>query len=158
MEAIMTIDVIDAKILEVLQENARISFKELSQKINLSLSAVSDRLKKMESSGIISQYTTILDPSLLGRELKAYMMINVDSSGDIEELSKVISESDEILEAYFVAGDFDYILKISTKNTNTLADLVNRIKSVKTVQRTETTITLTELKQKFSVPPIPNKL
>ena len=50
----MTIDVIDAKILEVLQENARISFKELSQKINLSLSAVSDRLKKMESSGLIS--------------------------------------------------------------------------------------------------------
>ena len=153
----MTIDVIDAKILEVLQENARISFKELSQKINLSLSAVSDRLKKMESSGIISQYTAILDPYLLGRELKAYMMINVDSSGDIDELSRVISESDEVLEAYFVAGDFDYILKIATKNTNTLADLVNRIKSVRTVQRTETTIMLTELKQKFSVPPIPNK-
>ena len=158
MEANMTIDVIDAKILEVLQENARISYSELSKRINLSLSAVSDRLKKMESSGLISQYTAILDPAAMGRELKAYMMLNVDASGDIEQLTKVINESDEILEAYFVTGDFDYMLKIATKNTATLAELVNRIKTVKSVQRTETTIMLTELKQRYSVPPIANKL
>ncbi len=153
----MTIDVIDATILEVLQENARISYSELSKRINLSLSAVSDRLKKMESSGLISQYTAILDPAALDRELKAYMMINVDNSGSMDELTKVIESSDEILEANFVAGDFDYILKIATKNTATLAELVNRIKAVRSVQRTETTIMLTELKQRYSVPPIANK-
>ncbi len=157
MEAVMTIDVIDATILEVLQENASISYSELSKRINHSLSAVSDRLKKMESSGLISQYTAILDPAALDRELKAYMMINVDNSGSVEELTKVIESSDEILEANFVAGDFDYILKIATKNTATLAELVNRIKAVRSVQRTETTIMLTELKQRYSVPPIANK-
>ncbi len=153
----MTIDVIDAKILEVLQENARISYSELSKRINLSLSAVSDRLKKMEASGIISSYTTILDPSALDRELQAFMMINVDSSGNIDDLLAVIEDADEVLEAHFVAGDFDYILKIATKNTATLADLVNRIKAVKSVKRTETTVILTDLKQRYSVPPIANR-
>ena len=86
----MTIDVIDAKILEVLQENARISYSELSKRINLSLSAVSDRLKKMEASGLISSYTTILDPAALDRQLQAYMMVNVDSSGNIDDLLTVI--------------------------------------------------------------------
>ena len=153
----MTIDIIDAKILEVLQENARISYSELSKRINLSLSAVSDRLKKMEASGLISSYTTILDPAALDRQLQAYMMVNVDSSGNIDDLLNVIEEDDEVLEAHFVAGDFDYILKIATKNTTTLAELVNRIKAVKSVKRTETTVILTGLKQRFSVPPIPNR-
>ena len=153
----MTIDVIDAKILEVLQENARISYSELSKRINLSLSAVSDRLKKMEASGMISSYTTILDPAALDRQLQAYMMVNVDSSGNIDDFLKLIDEDDEVLEAHFVAGDFDYLLKIATKNTATLADLVNRIKAVKSVKRTETTIILTGLKQRYSVPPIANR-
>ncbi|MBQ9891397.1 MAG: Lrp/AsnC family transcriptional regulator [Firmicutes bacterium] len=153
----MTIDVIDAKILEVLQENARISYSELSKRINLSLSAVSDRLKKMEASGLISSYTTILDPAALDRQLQAYMMVNVDSSGNIDDLLTVINDADEVLEAHFVAGDFDYMLKIATRNTATLADLVNRIKAVKSVKRTETTIILTDLKQRYSVPPVANR-
>lgn len=62
-------DVIDVKILEVLQENSRVSISELSRKVNLSLSAVSERLKKLENSSIISKYTVILDPKLLGKDL-----------------------------------------------------------------------------------------
>ena len=153
----MTIDTIDAKILEVLQENARVSISELSKKINLSLSAASERLKKLEASGIISKYTAILERGALDRELLAYMMIHVDNRGSTEELMKLIENSGEILETHFVAGDFDYILKIATKNTDTLARLVNKVKSVKSVQRTETAIVLTEIKQRYSVPPVANK-
>ena len=153
----MTIDVIDAKILEVLQENARVSLSELSKRINLSLSAASERLKKLESSGIIKQYTAILDPASVDRELRALMMVNVDNSGNITELKKLIEQSGEILEAYFVAGDCDYVIKIATKNTSTLANLVNQIKAVKSVKRTETMVLLNEYKQLYSVPPIASK-
>jgi len=157
-EDAMTIDAIDEKILEVLQENARVSISELSKRINLSLSAVSERLKKLEASGIIKQYTAILDPVAMDKELSAYMMINVDNSGSITELIKLIGQSEEILEAYFVAGDCDYILRIATKNTATLAELVNKVKAVKSVKRTETTILLNKYKQLYSVPPQANKL
>ena len=154
----MMIDTIDAKILEVLQENARVSISELSKRINLSLSAVSERLKKLEASGIIKQYTAVLDPIAMDKELSAYRMINVDNSGSITELIKLIENSEEILEAYFVAGDCDYILRIATKNTATLANLVNQVKAVKSVKRTETTILLNKYKQLYSVPPQANKL
>ena len=70
-------DVIDVKILEVLQENSRVSISELSRKVNLSLSAVSERLKKLENSNIISKYTVILDPKLLGKDLS--VMISIDT-------------------------------------------------------------------------------
>jgi len=153
----MTIDVIDAKILEVLQENARVSLSELSKRINLSLSAASERLKKLESSGIIKQYTAILDQTAMDRELRALMMVNVDNSGNITDLKKLIEQSGEILEAYFVAGDCDYVLKIATRNTSTLANLVNQIKAVKSVKRTETMVLLNEYKQLYSVPPVAGK-
>ena len=58
-------DIIDVKILEVLQDNARVSISELSKKVNLSLSAVSERLKKLENSNIIESYTAILDAKLM---------------------------------------------------------------------------------------------
>ena len=74
----------------------------------------------------------------MDRELNAYMMINVDNSGSIADLIKLIESSGEILEAYFVAGDCDYILKIATRDTKTLAELVNKVKAVKSVKRTET--------------------
>ena len=149
----MTVDAIDVKILEVLQENARVSISELSRKINLSLSAASDRLKKLEAAGVIRQYTAVLDPASMDRELNAYMMINVDNSGSIADLIKLIESSGEILEAYFVAGDCDYILKIATRDTKTLAELVNKVKAVKSVKRTETTILLNKYKQLYSIPP-----
>ena len=153
----MTIDVIDAKILEVLQENARVSISELSKRINLSLSAVSERLKKLESSGIINQYTAILVPAAMDKELRAYMMISVDGSGNTADLIRLIEKTEDILEACLVAGNFDYMLKIATKNTATLAEIVNKIKSVKNVRHTETTVLLNEIKQRYSVPPVANK-
>ena len=153
----MTIDAIDAKILEVLQENARVSISDLSKKINLSVSAASDRLKKLESSGIVKQYTAIINPQAVDRELRAYMMISIDNSENLSGLIKLIEESGEILEAFFVAGDCDYVLKIATKNTATLAELVNQVKAVQSVKRTETMILLNEYKQLYSVPPIASK-
>ncbi|MBR0114191.1 MAG: Lrp/AsnC family transcriptional regulator, partial [Firmicutes bacterium] len=78
-------DSIDVKILEVLQENARVSISELSKRVNLSLSAVSERLKKLEASGIILQYTTILNPEILNKHLTAIMMICLENPSQPEE-------------------------------------------------------------------------
>ena len=72
----MALDTIDVKILEVLQENARVSISELSKQVNLSLSAVSERLKKLESSSIIEQYTTVLNSAAMEKDLSVIMMIS----------------------------------------------------------------------------------
>ena len=80
----MALDTIDVKILEVLQENARVSISELSKQVNLSLSAVSERLKKLESSSIIEQYTTVLNSAAMEKDLSVIMMISMEDPSKTE--------------------------------------------------------------------------
>lgn len=153
----MTLDSIDAKILEVLQENARVSISELSKRINLSLSAVSERLKKLEQSGIIDQYTAVLNSKAMEKGLLAIMMIGVDGSLNQKDLLRIVSETDEILECYFVTGTCDYLIKIATKDTDSLGLVMKKIKEIKGVKSTETNVIIDEHKLKHSVSPLAGK-
>jgi Lrp/AsnC family leucine-responsive transcriptional regulator len=147
------LDAIDSKILEVLQENSRVSISDLSKQVNLSLSAVSERLKKLESSNIIDKFTVILDSKALGQELSVLMNISLENPRDTEEFLEIINNENEILECHYVTGEYDYILRITTRNTATLEALMNRIKAIPKIKRTQTNVILSTLKQKYSVSP-----
>ncbi len=153
----MALDTIDVKILEVLQENARVSISELSKQVNLSLSAVSERLKKLENSNIIEQYTTVLNSAAMEKDLSVIMMISMDDPADAAQFSKLVNEYDEILECHYITGEYDYVLKITTKNTSTLETLMNRIKSINSIKHTQTNVILSTIKNKHSVAPIATK-
>ena len=154
----MALDTIDVRILEVLQENARVSISELSKQVNLSLSAVSERLKKLENSNIIEQYTTVLNPAAMEKELSAIMMISMEDPSDTVEFRRLVQELDEILECHYITGTYDYVLKITTKNMATLEALMNKIKSIKSIKHTETNVIFSTIKNKHSVVPIATKL
>ena len=154
----MALDTIDVRILEVLQENARVSISELSKQVNLSLSAVSERLKKLENSNIIEQYTTVLNPAAMEKELSAIMMISMEDPSDTVEFRRLVQELDEILECHYITGTYDYVLKITTKNMATLELLMNKIKSIKSIKHTETNVIFSTIKNKNSVVPIATKL
>ena len=154
----MALDTIDVRILEVLQENARVSISELSNQVNLSLSAVSERLKKLENSNIIEQYTTVLNPAAMEKELSAIMMISMEDPSDTVEFRRLVQELDEILECHYITGTYDYVLKITTKNMATLELLMNKIKSIKSIKHTETNVIFSTIKNKHSVVPIATKL
>ena len=153
----MALNDIDAKILSLLQQNARISLSELSKGVNLSLSAVSERLKKLENSGIIKEYTAVLDPEMLNRSLMANIRIITNGGQHEKDFLKLMSESSEILELFRVAGSCDYTAKAAVKNAEALSDLLFRIKSLKAVQSAETEVIVKELKHKHSVPAIAEK-
>lgn len=146
-------DSIDSSILKLLQENSRISISEISSQINLSISAVSERLKKLESSGIIEQYTTIINPVKTGRLLTASMFVNLESPKYAEGFLKFVQSENEILECHYLAGEYDYMLKIITQNTFTLEALLKKIKSIKGVQKTRTIVVLSTIKNMHSVTP-----
>ena len=154
----MALDTIDVRILEVLQDNARVSISELSKQVNLSLSAVSERLKKLENSNIIEQYTTVLNPAAMEKELSAIMMISMEDPSDTVEFRRLVQELDEILECHYITGTYDYVLKITTKNMATLERLMNKIKSIKSIKHTETNVIFSTIKNKHSVVPIATKL
>lgn len=146
-------DAIDSKILEALQHNSRVSISDLSKQVNLSLSAVSERLKKLESGNIIERFTVILDSKALGRELSVLMNISLENPRNTKEFEEIINNEDEILECHYVTGEYDYILKITTKNTVSLESLMNRIKSIPGIKKTETNVVLSSLKHCYSVSP-----
>ena len=154
----MALDTIDVRILEVLQDNARVSISELSKQVNLSLSAVSERLKKLENSNIIEQYTTVLNPAAMEKEQSAIMKISMEDPSDTPEFRRLVQELDEILECHYITGTYDYVLKITTKNMATLEALMNKIKSIKSIKHTETNVIFSTIKNKHSVVPIATKL
>lgn len=146
-------DNIDTRIIYLLQKNARVTASEISNEINLSVPAVSDRLKKLESSGIIQQYTAIVNARQLGKYLTAIMFVSLERPKYTDKFVEFVEGQNEILECHYLAGDYDYALKIITENTFTLEQLLNRIKGVQGIQKTKTTVALSTVKQKFSVTP-----
>lgn len=150
-------DIIDVKILEVLQANSRVSISELSKKVNLSLSAVSERLKKLESSNVIEKYTVILNSQALDKELSVIMNISLENPHLTSDFLEFVRAEDEILECHYVTGEYDYVLKITTRNTATLENLMNRIKGISGIKRTQTNVILSSVKHLYSVSPSPNR-
>lgn len=146
-------DSIDTKILRLLQGNARKTASEIAAEVNLSVPAVSERLKKLETSGVIKQYTTIINPVQMEKTLAAIIFITLERPRYADIFEEYVKGQNEILECHYLAGDFDYALKIMTKNTSTLQELLNRIKSVQGVQKTRTIVILSTVKNNYSVLP-----
>ncbi|MCG8484333.1 MAG: Lrp/AsnC family transcriptional regulator [Clostridia bacterium] len=146
-------DITDLKIIELLQNNARISISEISKKVNMSISAVGERLKKLESSGIIKQYTVILDSILLHKELSVIMSIRLERPEFTEDFLDFINSENEILECHYITGEYDYSLKIITHSTITLERIMNKIKSIPGIQKTQTNVILSTHKNNYSVIP-----
>ncbi|MHB8062376.1 MAG: Lrp/AsnC family transcriptional regulator, partial [Ruminiclostridium sp.] len=124
---------------------------KISKDVKLSIPALSERLKKLEASGVIQQYTTILNPRKLQKDLTAMMFISLERPKYTEKFMEFVQGENEILECHYLAGDFDYILKIITENTFTLESLLNKIKSVQGVQKTKTIVVLSTVKNMYSI-------
>jgi Lrp/AsnC family leucine-responsive transcriptional regulator len=146
-------DQIDVKIIRLLQENARKTASDIAATINLSVPAVSERLKKLESSGVIKQYTAIIDPQHFNKTLMAIVFITLERPRFSDKFAEFVKKQDDILECHYLAGDADYALKVVTENTATLQELLDRIKSVQGVQKTRTTVILSTAKNNYSVIP-----
>ena len=146
-------DDIDRNILRKLQENARATLSDLSGEASLSIPAVSERLKKLESSGVILRYTAILNPAMMNKHLMALMFLRFDSPKHGDRFSGFVRNEPEIKECYYITGDFDYSLTILTENTGTLEKLLTRIKNVPGVVKTQTIVILSTITDNPSILP-----
>ncbi|HOJ10090.1 MAG TPA: Lrp/AsnC family transcriptional regulator [Clostridiales bacterium] len=146
-------DDIDIHILKILSNHARLTVSEISNQVNMSIPAVSERLKKLESSGIIEKYTIILNSRKLEKDLTAIMLVSIERTKSVGDFLNIVENSKDVLECHYIAGDYDYLLKIVTENTLTLEALLNKIKSVRGVQKTKTVIVLSTIKNNPSILP-----
>jgi Lrp/AsnC family transcriptional regulator, leucine-responsive regulatory protein len=146
-------DDIDISILQLLQQNARMTVSDIGSVINLSIPAVSERIKKLEASGIVQQYTAIINPAKFKKHLTAIIFISLERPKFTEMFLEFVQAEDEILECHYLAGDFDYAIKVMTESTSTLENLLGKIKSVQGIQKTRTTVVLSTIKNKCSIRP-----
>ena len=106
---------------------------------------------------MIEKYTVILNSQALDKELSVIMNISLENPHQTSEFLNFVRTEDEILECHYVTGEYDYVLKITTRNTATLEHLMNRIKGISGIKRTQTNVVLSSVKHMYSVSPTPNK-
>lgn len=135
-------DLIDYKILECLKENSRQNATDIGPKINLSTSAVIERIKKLEKSGIIKQHTILIDQDLLGRDLIAFINVRLDHPKFYENFVEKINAEKMVSECYYIAGDFDFLLKVMARSREDLEQILTDIKSINGVSLTRTSVVL----------------
>lgn len=145
------LDETDVKILDLLQKHGRTRRNDLAEKVGLSLPAVSERLRKLEESGIISGYFAKVDHKQLGKDITAFVVVTVDSSKHFNAFIDHVDNTDDILECHAITGDGTHILKVRTENTASLEKLLAKIQSWQGVVKTTTSLVLSTTKETFRI-------
>jgi Lrp/AsnC family leucine-responsive transcriptional regulator len=142
------IDEIDASILDILQENARISQAEIARIVGLAPSAVLERIRKLESRGIIRGYTALVDPHAVNQAMLAFVAVRSEQAPGDDSVAKALAQCPEVLELHHVAGDDCYLLKVRARDAEHVGQLLrHRFGRIPGVRSTRTTIVLETVKE-----------
>jgi Lrp/AsnC family transcriptional regulator, leucine-responsive regulatory protein len=131
----------DKSILEALQENARATLGEIAARVRLSASSVHERVRKLEQAGIIKGYRAEIDPESVGLFVTAMVSVMPLDPKQPDDLPDRVLEFVEVEDCHSVAGDENYILKVRTRTTSDLEDLLRRLRE-KAGVHTRTTVVL----------------
>ena len=123
------LDKIDLKILKLLQQNARIPMTELAEKVGLSTTPVTERVKRLERDNIISGYHARLNPHAVGQSLLVFVEIKLRSkSGNIfEDFRREVTRIPQILECHLVSGEYDYLIKVRLPDMSASRDMLGNL-------------------------------
>jgi DNA-binding Lrp family transcriptional regulator len=149
------IDEIDLKLLELLQCNARLTSKELSVHLNLSLSPIYERIRRLEKMGIISGYITTLDREKLGFDLVAYCHVSLKEHARplLKRFEEDVLNFAEVLECHHVTGNFDYMLKVCVKDMKSYQDfIVNKLASLSNIGNAQSQFVLSTIRETTALP------
>jgi DNA-binding Lrp family transcriptional regulator len=149
------IDAYDRKMLALLQEDARLTNADLSERINLSASQCSRRRQRLEEDGLIAGYRAVLDREKLGFGLVSIVSVTLATHNryNARRFADLLSRLPEVQEAHALTGEMDYVLKIVTPDLKALADFVNDVLLPhESVQHVKTSIVLQTLKETGALP------
>lgn len=140
----------DLEILKLLQQNARITVKEISQQIHLSTTPVHERIKRLEQTGVIKQYATLVDHAKVKKGLMVicYVSLKEHSKNAGLKFIKSINELPEIIECYNISGEFDFMLKVVEENMDSYYDFhVNRLSQIENMGNVQSVFVMGVIKE-----------
>jgi len=143
-------DEIDNKIIEKLNENARKSFREISRELNISLTTVSNRIKKMEDEKIIERYIPLINQEKFGYDLTAVINVKI-SHGKLIEVQERISKDKHVSGVYDITGEWDSLIIAYFKDRRDLNGFIKGVLSMDNVEKTNTQIVLNIVKNEKRV-------
>lgn len=144
----------DIEILRLLQENSRVTVKEIGEKVHLSTTPVHERIKRMEESGVIKQYVTLIDHNKVKKGLMVicYVSLKQHSKNAGDKFIKTINELSEVIECYNISGEFDFMLKVVSENMDAYYDFhVNKLSQIENMGNVQSVFVMGIIKQTHKV-------
>ena len=143
-------DILDRKILELLQKNGRISNAELARELSVAPSTMLERIRRLESSGVIQSYRAVINPETLGYGVSSFIAVTLERHEDylIKQFEDDVRSVPNIKSCHHLTGRFDYLLQVAAYDLKHLGELIKtRIASLSRVGKVETFLVLSEVKQ-----------
>lgn len=143
----------DLAILKLLQQNARITVKEISEKIHLSTTPVHERIKRLEQSGVIRQYAALVDHTKVKKGLMVicYVSLKEHNKNAGSKFIKAINDLNEVIECYNISGEFDFMLKVVAENMDDYYNFhVNKLSQSENIGNVQSVFVMGVLKEKLA--------
>jgi DNA-binding Lrp family transcriptional regulator len=138
-------DDIDRRIVALLRENARRSFKDIGNDVHLTAPAVKRRVDRLERDGVILGYTTIVNPPAFGWHTEAFVDLYCDGRMPAESIKRAVEQEPGVVAAHTVAGEASAMLHLRARDTRDLEGTLERIRSTDGITRTVTEVVLSTL-------------
>ncbi len=146
----IVLDSKDLSILHLLQQNARMTVKEIADTIHLSTTPVHERIKRMEANGVIKQYATLLDHTKVKKSLIAicYVSLKEHNKTAGTKFVKAIQQMPDVVECYTISGEFDFMLKVMCEDMNAYHDFhVNKLSQIENMGHVQSIFVMGVIKQ-----------
>jgi len=150
----MSFDIIDKNIIRLLQEDSKQTNKELSNKLNLSVTAVYERIKKLENHGVVSKYVALIDKNKIDKSFVAFCHVKLiqHTQDYVVKFEKEVTNLPEVLECYHISGDYDYLLKVIGKDMEAFREfMVNRLTKINHIGSTHSMFVINEVKHTTAI-------
>ena len=148
--SILALDAKDLAILQILQQNARATVKEIAEKIHLSTTPVHERIKRLEETGVIKQYATLLDHTKVRKGLMVicYVSLKQHNKNAGAKFIKSIQEMNEVIECYNISGEFDFMLKVVAESMDDYYHFhVNKLSQAENIGHVQSVFVMGIIKQ-----------
>jgi Lrp/AsnC family leucine-responsive transcriptional regulator len=145
----MKLDTLDLSILKLLQKNSKLTNKALSTHLSLSVTAVYERIKKLEKTGIIKGYVALLSKEKLEQSFVAFCHVKLiqHTQDNVKQFEKEVIKIDEVLECYHLSGDYDYLLKVHVKDMESYRNfMIEKLTNLNHIGSTHSMFMINEVK------------
>jgi Lrp/AsnC family leucine-responsive transcriptional regulator len=150
----MKLDKIDKKLINILQIDSKTTTKKLANELNLSVTAIYERIKKLEKKGVIKKYVAVINREKIQRDFIVFTQVKLVQHHHqyIEKFEKEVLQFNEVLECYNISGDYDYFLKVAVENMKSYRNFINfKLTTLNHISSTHSTFIIDEVRNSSAI-------